>query len=175
MTRTPLPLYHDDLSSFSRTLAKELGPNAPSHLTLMNMLARAAGFENVQHMRAAEAASRRLARQEPPAPVDARRVERALQHFDAEGRLKQWPSKRQSQTLALWAIWARLPAKAPMSEPELNAKLNAAHSFEDPATLRRAMISEGLLTREVDGSVYHRLEQRPPAEALALAQAIAGR
>ncbi|MEL6688769.1 MAG: DUF2087 domain-containing protein [Pseudomonadota bacterium] len=175
MTRTPLPLHAADLTTFSRALARQLGDEAPSHLTLMNMLARAAGFENVQHMRSNQAATRRLERVETAPPVDARLVERALQQFDAKGRLRQWPSKRSIQTLALWALWARMPAAQNMSEKQVNATLNASHAFEDPATLRRTMIAEQLLTRATDGSVYRRVEARPPAEALVLNRRLAER
>ena len=52
MPRETIPLSIDDLSRFARTLAGELGDAAPSHLSLMNMLARAAGFRNYQHLRA---------------------------------------------------------------------------------------------------------------------------
>ncbi|MCH2076780.1 MAG: DUF2087 domain-containing protein [Rhodobacteraceae bacterium] len=168
MTRTPLPLYAADLTTFSRALARQLGEEAPSHLTLMNMLARAAGFENIQHMRSAQAAARRLEREEEARPLDARIVERALQQFDADRRLREWPSKRAIQTLSLWVLWARLPAQRDMTEKQVNAALHTAHAFEDPATLRRTMIAERLLTRETDGSVYRRIEARPPEEALAL-------
>ena len=144
MTRTPLPLYAADITTFSRALAKQLGKDAPSHLTLMNMLARAAGFQNTQHMRSAQVAARRLEREGEKQPVDSRLIERALHQFDETGRLSQWPSKRSIQTLALWVLWARLPASQDLTEKDVNAALNAAHSFEDPATLRRSMIAEQL-------------------------------
>ncbi|SDJ55144.1 hypothetical protein SAMN04487993_10459 [Salipiger marinus] len=53
--------------------------------------------------------------------------------------------------------------------------LCAEHLFEDPATLRRTMISCGLLTRRPDGSDYRRREQKPPAEAKALIRALGPR
>ena len=53
MTKDTLPLPVPDLSAFARSLRKELtaAPEVPSHLALMNMLARSAGFRNFQHLR----------------------------------------------------------------------------------------------------------------------------
>lgn len=175
MPKTPLPLRADDLTPFARSLARQLGETSPSHLTLMNMLARAAGYENVQHMRAAHAAAQRLDRATDERPADPRTVERALHQFDTAGRLRQWPSKRSVQTLALWALWAVLPSGRSLHEREVNATLRAEHLFDDPATLRRTMISCGLLTRKPDCSDYRRREQEPPAEAKALIRALGPR
>ncbi|MEO0912919.1 MAG: DUF2087 domain-containing protein [Pseudomonadota bacterium] len=175
MTKTPLPLRVDDLTVFARALAQQLGETSPSHLTLMNMIARAAGFQNVQHMRSASAAEKRIARQVDAPIADARLVERALHQFDEVGRLRRWPSKRSIQTLALWALWAALPAHRPLKESAVNAVLAQEHLFEDVATLRRTMISCGLLTRKTDGTDYRRIEQKPPAEATAVIGALAAR
>jgi hypothetical protein len=162
----------EDLTPFTRALAKELGANAPSHLSLMNMLARAAGFQNVQHMRASHAAQKRLDRRQPETLPNSRAVERCLHQFDTEGRLTQWPAKRAVQTLALWAVWAQLPAEIEMTETTVNQHLQKAHRFDDSATLRRTMISCGLLTRHRDGTGYRRIEQTPPPEARALIKAL---
>lgn len=175
MTKTPIPLSAEDLTGFVRALARQLGQTSPSHLTLMNMVARAAGFQNVQHMRAASAARRRQDAKVEQVPPDMRAVERALHLFDARGRLRQWPAKRAVQTLSLWAIWSVLPARVSLDEREINVRLRAAHCFNDPATLRRTMISCGLLTRQRDGSDYRRVEQEPSAAARAVIGAIAAR
>lgn len=166
MTKTPLPLATDDLSTFARHLARQLGDDAPSHLRLMNMLARAAGFQNVQHLRATQSAAHRLGDQTAaPEQIDHRLIERTLHQFDATGRLTQWPSRRAVQTLALYALWSVIPAEQAMTEKAVNAALNAEHLFNDPATLRRTMIAAKLLTRTTDGSEYRRVEHQPPAEA----------
>jgi len=173
MTKSPIPLVAKDLAQFTRALARQLGENGPSHLSLMNMLARAAGFQNVQHMRAASEAAPPI---DAPLPKpDAKLVERCLAQFDDEGRLRQWPAKRLVQTLALWALWAALPAGQRLTEGEISALLLAEHSFSDPATLRRTMISCALLTRQAGGVDYLRVEQEPPAEAKALIHAVAAR
>lgn len=165
MTKTPFSLNVDDLTGFTRALSRQLGETSPSHLTLMNMLARAAGFQNLQHMRAANAARRRIETRQDAPPVDMRVVERTLFQFDAQGRLRQWPSRRSVQTLALWVLWASIPAGTSLSERDINDRLGAEHLFRDPATLRRTMISCGLLTRQTDGSDYRRVERPPTAEA----------
>ncbi len=175
MPKTPLPLRADDLTTFVRALSKQLGDASPSHLSLMNMAARAAGYQNVQHMRSAYAAGERLGRATDGPPADARAVERALHQFDAAGRLIRWPAKRGVQTLALWALWATLPADRSMQERVVNERLAHEHLFGDPATLRRTMISCGLLSRRTDGTDYRRIEQEPPAEAKALIRALFAR
>ncbi|MFV1492965.1 DUF2087 domain-containing protein [Phaeobacter sp. JH18-32] len=175
MTRKPLPLQVDDLSHFSRALSRQLGEASPSHLTLMNMLARAAGFQNLQHQRAIQAAARRLAKTTMAPAADHRLIERTLGHFDDHGRLLRWPSKRAVQTLALFGLWSVFPADRALQEAQVNALLIGEHRFRDPATLRRTMISCGLLTRQRDGSDYRRIEQEPTAEAKALISRLAAR
>jgi len=58
---------------------------------------------------------------------------------------------------------------------EVNACLNNEHLFQDPATLRRTMISNEMLARENDGSAYNRLSNTPPQDALVVIQTIAKR
>ena len=170
-----MPLHVDDVTVFSRALSRQLGDASPKHLALMNMVARAAGFQNPQHMRSASAARNRLLNRDEIVVPDARSVERTLNHFDAFGRLQQWPARRAVQTLALWALWSTFPAEKLLSEKAVNAHLGAEHVFDDVATLRRTMISCGLLTRNRDGSDYRRLEQKPPPEAKAIIRELSKR
>ncbi len=81
MTRDALCLTVEDLSAFARNLHKQLAaePALPGHLSLLNMLARAAGFRNYQHFRAVGAAAERIAAPEPTADMVA--VEQALRQF----------------------------------------------------------------------------------------------
>ena len=181
MTNLPISLITPDLGKFTRALARQLGENAPSHLTLMNMLARAAGFKNVQHMRAASDLAEPMAAPPllpPPAlapPVDARKVAHALQQFDPLGRLARWPAKRNIQTLALWAIWAALPAGKKLQEGQISALIDGEHLFGDAAILRRDMAGCGMLSRQDGGVDYLRVEQEPPPEAKALIHAVSAR
>lgn len=62
MTRTAISLRIPDLSDFARSLAREF-EDPPGHLTLLNKLARAAGFRNFQHLRASQKSGEALSAQ----------------------------------------------------------------------------------------------------------------
>src|SRR5215469_10633712 len=123
MSRTVLPLHVDDISALARSLNHQISGNdhAPTHLELLNMLARSAGFRNFQHFRAQAAAHAALAAPDAPAAeVDYVEIKRLARFFDAKGRLIQWPGKQSQQIRCLWVLWSRLPARQPLSEHELN-------------------------------------------------------
>jgi len=170
MSKDPIGLAVADISDFARRLAPQLKnhTDGPSHLSLLNMLARAAGYRNYQHLRASRSAQARLSEVPTTLDVDFRLVERALHQFDAAGQLMRWPSRRPVQELCLWVMWSGLPAAAHLHERQVNAVLNAAHLFGDAALLRRSLIGMELVQRNLDGSDYQRLEKRPPEEARAL-------
>ncbi len=180
MSRPTIPLAIEDVSAFSRALAQQLraAEGSPSHLSLLNMLARSSGFRNFQHLRAASTAAAKLSAAPPIAagdPVDHVRVARALKQFDATGRLRHWHSRRALQELCLWALWARFPARDALGEAAVNRHLNAWHVFGDPALLRRELFDFGLVTRNADGSDYRRIERQPPATARELIRHLAAR
>ena len=80
MSRTAIPLQVADLSPFAKSLRQSLASHdgTPTHVELLNMLARAAGFANYQHLRAdAEAADRLQAAAEPGPRADLGQVEKA--------------------------------------------------------------------------------------------------
>lgn len=167
MTRIPLSLTTPDLSTFARSLHQDLQTtSAPGHLSLMNMLARAAGFRNLQHLRASSKAGHDLA--QPMAQPDLTRVQQALRHFNAQAQLATWPSRTNIQHLCLWALWSRLPHGESLTERQISQLLNRWHLFGDAAILRRTLCELKLTSRTQDGSIYLRLEQPPPAEAVAL-------
>ncbi|MBU4529995.1 MAG: DUF2087 domain-containing protein [Hoeflea sp.] len=170
MSKLTIPLVVEDISPFARALARQIADSKdpPSHLTLMNMVSRAAGFRNFQHLRAARMAGERLANLPVAQTIDHLLVERTLNQFDAMGRLRQWPSRRKIQDLCLWPLWAALPARTLMDEREVNRRLREVHLFDDPAILRRTLFSLGMVTRNPDGSDYCRKELAPPTEARAL-------
>jgi len=192
MSRTPIAFHADDIASLSRTLRRELAErgDVPSHLELLNIFARAIGHRNFQEFRAsAMRAQAPAAAPEPqaaggrgagpmaeaaadPSPAERRRMERLLRRFDDEGRLERWPKKRSEQVLALWVLWARVPAGETFSEAEFGLKLREWHTFEDHALLRRELCDLGLMWRTPDGSVYRRVEREMPAEALAVARRV---
>lgn len=167
MTREPEPLYIADVSQFTKSLRAALAeePSPPGHQRLMGLVARAAGFRNQQHRKAATPA--------PAEPGD--RVARAMRVFDADGRMARWPQQTTIQALCLWVIWHHLPPREDMTEPELNAILKAWHSFGDHALLRRSLVDHKLIHRSTDGRVNRRIEQRPPDDARALLQQVLAR
>jgi hypothetical protein len=175
MTRQTHSLALPDISAAARSLARDLAATPePGHLSLMNMLARAAGFRNFQHLKASATAADRIAAPAAPMP-DQIRVAQALNHFDAAGRLKTWPAKTWLQKLCLWALWARLPDHVLLTERQFSEILNALHLFGDAALLRRTLWEMALITRTEDCRDYRRAEQPPPPEALALIRALNGR
>lgn len=178
MSRTPYPLHAEDISAFARSLGGQLKAceAAPSHLQLLNMLARSAGYRNFQHLRAqspAPAPQPAVANPEPP--VDEKRLRRLVRLFDADGRLLRWPSRRGLESSCLWAVWSHVEPRRVYTERELNERLNQVHGFGDPALLRRGLCDCGLMTRTRDGRAYQRVEARPPDEALALLELLRAR
>ena len=173
MSRTLLPFHSEDISALARSLKAQLAncESQPSHLELLNMLARANGYRNFQHYRAELAARDMLESRSPEPesePVDLARVKRLLRMFDTEGKLVRWPSKRSQQELCLWVIWSKLPARQVFSEKEINTLLNNSHLFGDHPLLRRWLCDYGMMSRTRDGREYRRIEKRPSAEALEL-------
>lgn len=177
MSRTQLPLRSADISEFARTLRNQIAnvEKSPSHLELLNMLARSAGFRNFQHLRAQSEACAKLEAPEPSPAVDYSEVKSLLRFFDAKGRLVQWPAKASQRMLCLWVIWVRIPPRKPLTEEQLNRLLKSEHLFSDPALLRRELFDRRMVNRTPDCREYRRIEQRPPDQALALICALDAR
>lgn len=169
MPRVPIPFASDDVSDLARSLRKQIGgrPFPPSHVDLLNMLARAAGYRNHQHLRA-QAAARSDATSPDREPTPGDLVERVARQFDGFGQLVRLPGRPSHQALALWPFWADLPPRRDLSEAEVNEIIRNRHLFGDHATLRRMMVSAELLARTDDGRIYRRVEREPPSEAASL-------
>lgn len=195
MSRIPFSLPIGDLSAFARSLRGQLATHGgtPSHLELLNMLVRCAGWRNFQHFRSdalddAPAVPAPLQPSSPAAryenpyaagekqPLDApdeKALRRLKRYFDDEGRMLRWPSKHSQVEPCMWVIWSRLPAAEVLGESAINALLRDMNLFDDHALLRRALIDYGMMSRTPDGREYRRIERRPPASALALIKAAA--
>jgi hypothetical protein len=80
-------------------------------------------------------------------------------YFDREGRLLLWPSRKRSdlRRLVLERLIERFELGRGYAEPEVNAILKAAHTFEDHVLLRRELFDGGLLDRLPDGRRYWRV------------------
>ncbi|QBC44621.1 DUF2087 domain-containing protein [Iodobacter fluviatilis] len=161
MSRTTYPFYTSDISALARSLKLQWAaePAAPSHLQILNMLARAAGFSNFQHLRAAA---------EMPAPLTTSTqsvlTKRLLRHFNEQGCLIRWPKKFSEQLPCLWPVWANIPAATEMTEKAANEWIKSAEAIGDHVLLRRELVNYQLITRTPDCRVYQRLEQDIPDE-----------
>lgn len=178
MSRTLLPLYTADISAFARSLHGQLADcqRTPSHVELLNMLARSAGCRNFQHLRAQLVAQDQLEGPMPTsAPIDYVQILRLARFFDATGRLVRWPSKFSQRGPCLWVLWSRIPPRQTFNERQINEQLLANHLFGDHALLRRALCDHGLVTRSMDCREYRRIERQPPAEACALIRHLGAR
>lgn len=173
MSKTPMPLHVGDISVFARNLRRQMDglDHSPSHVEMLNLLAKANGFRNFQHLKA-QAEPVLVTEPDKPAPTeqDLKRIKQLVRHFDANGMLIRWPKKFTIRMLSLWVMWSRIPARTPHSEPELNDLLEAQHHFEDHALLRRELVDRGFLERTADGSRYTRIEQQPPVEVIEMFQ-----
>lgn len=174
MSRAAIPFVIPDLSAFARSLGRALaerdGTTLPSHLELLNLIARAAGHRNIQALRAsmqAPAAPLAAEDREPPLPLSDN-AKKALRQFDTRDRLLRWPTKFSIQRLALWVLWTRFDSRRVYSEKEVNAVLIQANAFGDHVTLRRELVDHRLLERKSDCSEYRKLPARPDAETRAL-------
>lgn len=180
MTRTIFPMEVADLSAFAKLLRDQIArlDHAPSHVEMLNLLSRAAGYRNYQQFRSTAGKTDPL--RDGAGAVDAlpradeTRVARTLRVFDADARIIRWPSKRSQQELCLWLLWSRIPPKRSFSEREISDLLNGFHLFGDAALLRRDLVDLGLMRRNRDGSDYRRLEKAPPPELKLLVQKLAG-
>ena len=178
MSRTALPFFAEDISSFARALSNQLNTcdHTPSHLELLNMLARSTGFRNFQHFRAKHLASIQPATPQPAqAPVDAQMLNRLARFFDAQGRLLRWPKKFSHREPCLWVVWSKLPPREVLDEKELNTVLKTLHTFEDHTFLRRMLCDYALVARTPDCREHQRIERQPTPEALALIRHLAER
>lgn len=178
MSRTAVPLRVDDLSPFAKTLRQSLAQRegVPTHVELLNLLAKAAGFQNYQHLRTDADAAGRLATAAEAAPrADLSQVEKAVRYFDDGGVLMSWPARFNLQLLCLWVLWSRLPPDTSYTEREISDLLRDWHEFGDHALLRRAMFEAKLVDRTIDGRDYRRIEQTPPPELKPLLAHLAAR
>jgi hypothetical protein len=165
-----------DLSAFAKSIREQIGEldRKPSHVEMLNLLTRAAGYRNYQHFRAVVQSADVITEWRPvlddePAP-DEDRVLKTARHFDHAGRLVRWPGKRGQQELCLWFLWSKLPAGLDFTERQISELLNGLHLFGDAALLRRDLFDFGLVQRTRDGREYRRIERKPVPELKLLLQ-----
>ena len=184
MTRLLVPLSTPDIAAFSKTLKNFLderhasGKSPPSHVELLNLLARAAGTRNFATLKKAAQTVPCVVRNKlnevtlvEGAPTEvvnlspmSATVRKALLQFDASSRLVRLPNKLSVQQMTMWALWTKFAANRKYTEKEVNAITNGFHIFGDQATLRRELINMKLLGRKSDCSEYWKEPHRPTEE-----------
>ncbi len=75
-------------------------------------------------------------------------------YYDAQGRLKQYPSKRPLREIALSKIAAHFEKDRIYTEKEVNEIIRQSISFSDVELIRREMFEKKLIGRLRDGSQY---------------------
>lgn len=196
-SRQTVALQTADASALAKALRSQLATYAeaqgatanqvvPSHLALLNMLARAAGHRNYQALKAQpspapvvrpSAAPKVLApaAAEPGTQPLSAGAAKALTQFDELGRLERWPHKFSVQRIAMWGLWLRFDGGRTYTEREVNDILKAWTTYGDHVTPRRELVEMGLLARKSDCSAYWKEPQRPSDEIRAVLQALRAR
>ena len=170
MSKVPMPFYADDVSDLARSLRRQLEnlDHLPSHVEMLNLLAKSGGCRNFQHFKAMQEDAARTVPRPRPEEINEKLVKRLGRFFDGCGLLVRWPKKHSERMLCLWVLWSRLSPRKVWSEKEISELLDTLHLFGDAALLRRQLADQGFVTRTPDGSEYRRLELQPPAEAMEL-------
>lgn len=165
MTKEIFPFGVPDISALAKNIKKEIETNTtPSHLEILNILARGAGFKNFQHFRAS---------QNPAVAVVAVNhsqdaLKKITKYFDNNLVLQRFPGKESHRELCMWFFWSRIPQAAKFNEIAFSKFLNGLHAFGDAAMIRRYLIEYGFVSRSRDGSDYQRIELEVPSEVQAI-------
>lgn len=77
-------------------------------------------------------------------------------YLNEAGHVSQWPAKYSRQRLVLKYLSDKFTADRTYTEQEVNSVLREWHTFEDWAMLRRALIDEGFMQRDLNGTEYKR-------------------
>lgn len=77
-----------------------------------------------------------------------------------DGKFTQFPGKRQKKKVELMLSFLaeKFESNKTYTEKEVNNILNAHHTFNDPAILRRLMFGAKILNRTLDGRKYWLVE-----------------
>ena len=181
MPKTLLAFYAPDISVLAKSLSAALSVRAesksapPSHLEMLNLLARATGARNYQAWRASTPAAPTPPSISESEPALSPLTEKALRVFDEGARMTRWPVARPVQRLCTWYMWSRFEKRRSYTEREVNVLLSPWTTFQAHVIMRRELINDGLVTRERDGSNYQRVDIVPPLEARQFFKALSAR
>ena len=166
MSKETTPYNCTDISALAKSLRKQLMSceSFPSHVEMLNILARANGYRNFQHLK----------NQAPETTANARQLDvaipRKLQPFMAKDYvLHAWPVKFSIQKLCFWFFACRFQYQQQYTEQEINEVISRFISFDDFALIRRELCNHKLLKRTDDGRHYWRAAATPPEEFAPLA------
>lgn len=76
--------------------------------------------------------------------------------IDSEGKIKAWPSKKDSKFEVLKHLADKFEYNHIYSEKEVNSIIESNHTFRDYFLLRRELIESKLLARTRNGAEYWR-------------------
>ncbi len=181
MPKTLLAFHVSDISMLAKSLSMALAARAetksapPSHLEMLNLLARSTGARNYQTWRASAHAAPSAALVAIAEPALSPLIKKALRVFDEASRMTRWPVARPVQRFCTWFMWSRFEKRRSYTEREVNALLSPWTTFQAHVTMRRELINDGLVTRERDGSNYQRVDLVPPLEVQQFMKALAVR
>ncbi|WP_158584082.1 DUF2087 domain-containing protein [Salinibius halmophilus] len=163
MSKQNTSLLIEDLSQAAKYLANHWPDEKPSHVQILNLLAKAAGKQNFQHAKA----------QQPniAEPV-SKATSRQLRQYHGNGKPNRWPTKRSDQLAMMWMIYLQLPKFTDIDEKQVNEHIKAAIQFSDYVLVRRELVSAGLLGRTNDGRQYWLIEAPLPSAYHELAKAL---
>ena len=86
----------------------------------------------------------------------------SLRRFlDLQGRVTTWPARREDRALVLHYLADKFATGREYTEKEINATINAWHTYHDHATLRRELFSNKLIDRTPNGARYWRVALDP--------------
>lgn len=163
MSKQTTSLYIADLSQAAKYLAQHWPQEKPSHLSILNLLAKAAGKQNYQQLKA----------QQPEPPVQfSKATARQVRQYHGNGKPSRWPTKRSDQLAMMWMIYLQLPEFKNISESDVNEHIKASINFSDYVLVRRELICAKLLGRTNDGSQYWLNKAPLPSDYHELAQAL---
>lgn len=180
MPKTFFPFHAPDVSALAKSLCDSLQtraetkPSPPTHLEMLNLLARSSGARNFQAWRVrveADTPVPALSAEPPLSP----QIEKALRVFDEHARMTRWPVARPIQRLCTWYMWSKFEKRRSYAEREVNVLLSPWTTFQAHVTMRRELINDGLVTREIDGSNYQRVDHVPPPEVRQFLKALSAR
>lgn len=166
MSRDTIPFACEDLSALAKSLRKQLMSceSFPSHVEMLNILAKANGYRNYQHLKQA---------QEDVEVTEMGlniALPRKLQPFmSVDYVLHSWPVKYSLQKLSLWFFACRFQYQQRYSEREVNEIISRYEAFGDFARIRRELVNQKLLGRTMDGRDYWRTNATPPDDLKLLA------